>query len=92
VFVHRYLIAMNEKLIESVKQHKELYDMSHRKYSDNAHKEKLWKTIGEQLKKAGETQYFIRDLFTSASNFLTLHYRINGYKLFLLYAVCHHLF
>jgi hypothetical protein len=83
---------MDEKLIESVRQHEELYGMSHRKYSDNAHEEKLWKTIGEQLKKAGKIQYFIRYLFTSAISLLTLHYRINGYKLFLLYVVCHHLF
>nr|CAH7768083.1 unnamed protein product [Callosobruchus chinensis] len=38
----------DEKLIECVREYKELYDMSHKKYSDNLHKDKLWSKIGNE--------------------------------------------
>ena len=34
----------------------ELYDISHKKYSDSLWKEKLWGQIGEKLKKSGKFQ------------------------------------
>ncbi|KAM0728579.1 hypothetical protein ACS0PU_004834 [Formica fusca] len=39
----------NEKLIELVRQHVELYDLSHSKYLDGNHKEKIWKSISQEL-------------------------------------------
>jgi hypothetical protein len=42
---------LEEKLIELVCECEEIYDMSHKKYSDGVWKEKLWEQIGEQLKK-----------------------------------------
>jgi uncharacterized Ntn-hydrolase superfamily protein len=74
------LIAVDEKLIESVRQREELYDIWHKDFSENTHKEKLCRAIDEQLKKSGEAQYFIKYLFTVASNFLALYYHTNGYK------------
>jgi hypothetical protein len=43
--------GMEEKLIELACECEEIYDMSHKKYSDGVWKEKLWGQIGEQLKK-----------------------------------------
>jgi hypothetical protein len=37
---------MEEKLIESVRECEEIYDISHKKYSDGVWKEKLWEQIG----------------------------------------------
>ena len=45
---------MDEKLIELVRKCDELYDISHKKYSDSVWKEKLWGQIGEELKKSGK--------------------------------------
>lgn len=45
---------MDERLIELVRGHEELYDMSNKKYSDNLHKDKIWKEIGEEINKPGE--------------------------------------
>ena len=45
---------MDEKLIELVRGYEELFDMANEKYSDNLHKEKIWKVIGEALNKTGE--------------------------------------
>ena len=42
---------IDEKLIELVRKCEELYDISHKKYSDSLWKEKLWGQIGEELKK-----------------------------------------
>jgi hypothetical protein len=42
-----------EKLIECVRAHSGLYDLSDRKYSDSAWKEKTWKIIGEELNQPG---------------------------------------
>jgi hypothetical protein len=41
---------MDEKLTELVRKCEELYDMQHKKYSDNVWKEKL---IGEEFKNSG---------------------------------------
>ena len=45
---------MDERLIELVRGHEELYDMSNKKYSDNLHKNKIWKVIGEEINKPGK--------------------------------------
>jgi len=47
---------MDKKLIESMRKCDELYDISHKKYSDSLWKEKLWGQIGEKLKKSGKFQ------------------------------------
>jgi hypothetical protein len=49
---------MDKKLIEFVRKCGELYDISNKKYSDSAWKEKLWGQIGEELKKSGKFQCF----------------------------------
>lgn len=48
----------DEVLIEEVRQFDELYDMSHKKYSDNQHKDLIWAKIGQKLNLTG-TCYFI---------------------------------
>jgi hypothetical protein len=54
---------IDEKLIELLRKYEELYDMSNKKYSDNAWKEKLWGRIGEELKKSGKFLFsFLRIL------------------------------
>jgi len=40
---------MDEKLIELVRKCDELYDISHKKYSDSAWEEKLWGQIGQVI-------------------------------------------
>jgi hypothetical protein len=47
---------MDEKLIELVRKCDELYDISHKKYSDRLWKEKLWGQIGDELKWSGKFQ------------------------------------
>jgi len=47
---------MDEKLIELLRKCEELYDMSNKKYSDSVRNEKLWRQIGERLKKSGNFQ------------------------------------
>jgi hypothetical protein len=37
----------NEKRIEVVREHTELYDLSNSKYSDSLHKENIWEEIAE---------------------------------------------
>jgi hypothetical protein len=44
---------MDEKLIELLRKCEELYDMANKKYSDSVWKEKLWRQIGEELRKYG---------------------------------------
>lgn len=44
----------HEKLIELVKSHSFLYDLSYRKYSDKKLKEKAWRDIGKQLNVNGK--------------------------------------
>jgi len=43
----------NEMLIEEVRHYQELYDMTHKKYSDNIHKDNIWRKIGSELKTTG---------------------------------------
>ncbi|KAK5643305.1 hypothetical protein RI129_007150 [Pyrocoelia pectoralis] len=43
----------DEMLIEQVRQYEELYNMAHKKYSDNIHKDKIWRNIGSELKEPG---------------------------------------
>lgn len=43
----------NEKLIEIVRSHISLYDLSTSEYSDANSKEKIWKEIGEEMKQPG---------------------------------------
>jgi len=50
---------MDEKLIELVCKYEETYDMSNKQYSDSVWKEKLWRQIGEELKKSGKFQLCI---------------------------------
>jgi len=45
----------NEKLIELVRQHNVLYDLSHAKYLDGQYKEKIWKSISEELDQPGNS-------------------------------------
>lgn len=40
-------------LIEEVRHYQELYDMTHKKYSDNIHKDNVWRKIGSELKTTG---------------------------------------
>jgi hypothetical protein len=47
---------IDEKLIEFLIKYEELYDMSNKKYSDNAWKEILCGPIGEELKKSRKLQ------------------------------------
>lgn len=44
----------NEKLIELVKIHTGLYDLSSPSYSDSSWKEKVWKEIAEELQQTGK--------------------------------------
>ncbi|KAG7155598.1 Transcription factor Adf-1-like 2 [Homarus americanus] len=44
---------MDERLIEVVRGYEELFDMTNKKYSDNLHKDKIWKVIGEAINKPG---------------------------------------
>lgn len=43
----------DELLIEEVRQREEMYNMAHKKYSDNQHKDLIWAKIGEKLKISG---------------------------------------
>jgi len=43
----------NEKLIEIVRGHISLYDLSTSEYSDANSKEKIWKEIGKEMKQPG---------------------------------------
>jgi len=49
----------SEKLIEIVRSHSSLYDLSDTKYSDATHKDKLWKFIGEELNQPGNYVFFL---------------------------------
>lgn len=42
-----------EKLIECVRAHSGLYDLSDKKYSDSTWKDRTWKIIGEELNQPG---------------------------------------
>ncbi|XP_046386245.1 uncharacterized protein LOC124156009 [Ischnura elegans] len=43
----------DEKLIYLVRQHEELFNVSHKKYSDNSQKDKTWRAIGAELHQSG---------------------------------------
>jgi len=44
----------SEKLIELVREHQGLYDLSHPKYSDANWKDLRWKEIGQVLNQSGK--------------------------------------
>jgi hypothetical protein len=46
-----------EKLIELVREHSELYDLSNSKYSDNVHKEWIREEIAEEMKHNGKLHF-----------------------------------
>ncbi|XP_066154782.1 uncharacterized protein [Euwallacea fornicatus] len=48
------MFEIDEKLIELVRSHEELYNFDDRRYWDNVHKNKLWKEIGEQINKRAD--------------------------------------
>jgi hypothetical protein len=47
---------MEEEFIELVRAKPELYDLTHKLYSDKVHKNKVWEEIGTALKKSGKFQ------------------------------------
>jgi hypothetical protein len=63
---------MDEKLIELVRKCEEIYDMSNKKYSDSAWKEKLWGQIGEELKKSSKFQLRILKYYQTVHIEVTL--------------------
>lgn len=44
----------DEKIIEMVRSHIELYDLSHPKYMDTAHKDNIWNSIGNEVNLTGK--------------------------------------
>jgi len=44
---------IDEKLIEMVRSHVELYDLSHAKYMDSGYKDGIWRSIGDELNLTG---------------------------------------
>jgi hypothetical protein len=53
-----YKLTMDtDKLIELVREHSELYDLSNSKYSDNVHKEWIWEEIAEEMKHNGKLHF-----------------------------------
>ncbi|XP_025409208.1 uncharacterized protein LOC112682735 [Sipha flava] len=44
----------DENLIEKVRLYDELYNMAHKKYSDNHHKDIIWMKIGKELNTTGQ--------------------------------------
>lgn len=49
----------SEKLIEIVRNHSSIYDLSDPKYSDVTHKDKLWKVIGEELNQPDNYLFYL---------------------------------
>jgi len=47
----------NEKLIEAVREHQVLYNLSHAKYIDGAYKDGIWKAIGQDLRQQGNNTF-----------------------------------
>lgn len=72
----------DEKLIELVRGYEELFDMSNRKYTDNYVKEKIWNSIGEELKKSGKTVNFITQNHSLIVSY-SLSFYIRFYFLFI---------
>ena len=55
-FVFKSTTKMNnEKLIEAVREHEVLYDLSHAKYIDDTCKDAIWKAIGKDLQQESNT-------------------------------------
>jgi hypothetical protein len=52
---------MDERLIELVRGHAELYNFTDNRYSDNMHKNKKWKEFGEILKKGTVLFFFVQN-------------------------------
>ncbi|KAF5290889.1 hypothetical protein FQA39_LY14569 [Lamprigera yunnana] len=46
---HNFSSEIDEKLIEYVRKNNALYDLSHKRYSDNQYKPNVWVSIGEKL-------------------------------------------
>jgi len=44
---------IDEKLIEMVRSHVELYDLSHAKYMDSGYKDSIWRSIGDEINLTG---------------------------------------
>lgn len=49
----------DENLIEKVRLYDELYNMAHKKYSDNHHKDVIWTKIGKELNTTGSCNFII---------------------------------
>jgi len=49
----------DEILIEKVRQYDELYNMAHKKYCDNHHKDVVWAKIGKELNTTGMCNFII---------------------------------
>jgi hypothetical protein len=54
----------DEKWIELVRSHIELYDLSHPKYVDTTYIERIWKEVGQEMKQEG----FLTNIY-----FITIH-------------------
>jgi hypothetical protein len=52
-------MAFTEKLIELVKIHPSLYDLSHKDYKNMRKKDKVWEQIGVEAKENGNWFCFI---------------------------------
>jgi hypothetical protein len=50
---------IDEKIIEMVRSHIELYDLSHPKYMDSAHKDEIWSSIGNEINLTGKWYLFV---------------------------------
>jgi len=66
-FNYLFMSEIDEKLIELVRSHEELYNFEDQKHSDNFHKNKLWRTFGAQLNKSklNYTFLFVKTLHLS---------------------------
>lgn len=71
IIIVKYLIMDDEILIEEVRQYDEIYDMSHRKYSDNQHRDIVWTKIGQKLNLKG---MFLHNLNIYFINYFIIKY------------------
>lgn len=71
IIIVKYLIMDDEILIEEVRQYDEIYDMSHRKYSDNQHRDLVWTKIGQKLNLKG---MFLHNLNIYFINYFIIKY------------------
>jgi hypothetical protein len=70
---------MNEKLIEFVSKHEELYDKRNKKYSNSVWKKKVWGQIGEELNKSGKFLTFLFQILNlSPFNYYQSSNKINA--------------